>query len=75
MLHPLPDLESLSREELLALLQGIPRREPSLPGAEDIDAMEERNARLQLLYHLEDRHQPGNSNYGLWTGLEDGAPF
>lgn len=75
MLQPLPDLESLSREELLTLLKGVPRREPSLPGAEDVGAMRDRNARLEILYYLAERNRPGHSMRGLVAGLEAAAPF
>jgi len=50
------------------------RTKPNRPGAEDIEAMNNRVAALELLYHATRRDDPNNTQRGLYTGLWDGMP-
>jgi hypothetical protein len=42
---------------------------PSLPAAQDTDAMMDRVIVLELLYHLEGRDNPSHSHHNTYTGL------
>lgn len=59
-----------SQKEVAAL-----RVEPTLPGAQDVEAMNNRVKRLELLYHAARRDDPQNGAHGLYTGLHGSAPF
>jgi hypothetical protein len=50
------------------------RTTPSLPGAQDIEAMDNRVKALDLLYEAAKRDDPNNTNHRLYTGLWDGMP-
>ena len=50
------------------------RTKPNRPGAEDIEAMNNRVAALELLYHATHRDDPNHTARGLYTGLWDGMP-
>ena len=50
------------------------RTKPNRPGAEDIEAMNNRVAALELLYHATHRDDPSSTARGLYTGLWDGMP-
>lgn len=55
----------LTPEEQVRLL----RTEALAYGAEDIQAMNNRVAALDALYHLDGRHLPGHPLRGTYTGL------
>ena len=55
----------LTPEEQVRLL----RTEPLKPGAEDVQAMANRVACLDALYHLDGRHLSGHPLRGTYTGL------
>ena len=42
---------------------------PCKPGAEDIEAMENRLVWLEMLYKHEKRDDPAHAKHGLYTGL------
>jgi len=42
---------------------------PCKPGAEDIEAMENRLVWLDMLYKFEKRDDPAHAKHGLYTGL------
>jgi len=42
---------------------------PALPGAQDQEAMRNRQAWLQALYKYEGRQDPSHPMHGLYTGL------
>ena len=50
------------------------RTKPNRPGAEDIEAMNNRVAALELLYHATHRDDANSTARGLYTGLWDGMP-
>lgn len=50
------------------------RTKPNRPGAEDIEAMNNRVKALELLYHATRRDDPNSTARGLYTGLWDGMP-
>jgi hypothetical protein len=45
------------------------------PGGADIEAMENRMRRLELLYLAARRDDPQNAMHGLYTGLGQPSPF
>lgn len=51
------------------------RIEPTLPGAQDIEAMNNRVKRLELLYEAARRDDPNSGAHSLYTGLHASAPF
>ena len=52
------------------------RTDPSLPGAQDINAMNNRVIVLELLYQAARRDDPNNTRHHCYTGLWDGeVPF
>lgn len=51
------------------------RIEATLPGGEDIEAMENRVMRLELLYQAARRDDPNSGAHSLYTGLHASAPF
>ena len=55
----------LTPEEQVRLL----RTEAIKPGAEDLQAMNNRVAALDALYHLDGRHLDGHPLRGTYTGL------
>jgi hypothetical protein len=55
-------------QEALAL-----RIEPRLPGAQDIEAMNNRSIRLQALFEAFHRGEPSSEHYGCYTGLHEKA--
>ena len=55
----------LTPEEQVRLL----RTEAIKPGAEDVQAMANRVAALDALYHLDGRHLDGHPLHGTYTGL------
>lgn len=59
-----------SQKEAAAL-----RIDPTLPGAQDVEAMANRVKRLELLYHAARRNDPQNGLRGCYTGLHGSAPF
>jgi hypothetical protein len=50
------------------------RTKPNLPGAQDIEAMDNRVKALDLLYEAAKRDDRSNTNHRLYTGLWDGKP-
>jgi hypothetical protein len=50
------------------------RTKPNRPGAEDVEAMDNRVKALELLYHATHRDDPSSTARGLYTGLWDGMP-
>lgn len=42
---------------------------PSLPGAQDVEAMHNRTVWLNQLYVIDGREDPGHPFHGLYTGL------
>lgn len=42
---------------------------PAKPGAEDIEAMNNRVVWLEQLYHQEGRDKPDHPQHGIYTGL------
>lgn len=55
-------------KEALAL-----RIEPNLPGAQDIEAMNNRSIRMMALFKAFHRDQPGSEHWGTFTGLHQMA--
>lgn len=45
------------------------RIEPRLPGAQDLEAMQNRSIRLQALHQLTGRDNPAHTLHGRFTGL------
>lgn len=43
--------------------------QPVLPGAQDTDAMMDRVIILELLYHLDQRHNQSHPHHNTYTGL------
>lgn len=68
-------MNALSRDELLAELKALPSIEPTLPGAEDLGAMNARQRRVEILYLLAGRNDADNGAHGLYTGLHLEPPF
>ncbi len=60
------------RQALEAELQGL-RIEPTRPGAEDVEAMNNRARRLQILYLLADRDHAETGLRSTYTGLHEAA--
>lgn len=54
----------MTLKEALAL-----RIEPQKPGAEDIQAMNNRSVRLRALFDAFHRHDPNSDHHGCFTGL------
>ncbi len=50
------------------------RTEPKLPGAQDIQAMSNRQIVMDELYHLAGRDNPKHSLHGTYTGLWEELP-
>ena len=50
------------------------RTKPNLPGAQDIEAMNNRGAALELLYHAAHRDDPNSTLHHTYTGLWHGMP-
>jgi hypothetical protein len=50
------------------------RTTPNLPGAQDIEAMDNRVKALDLLYEVTRRHDPNSTLHHTYTGLWDGMP-
>lgn len=50
------------------------RVDPTLPGAQDIEAMENRVLRLNALYVATRRDDPASPMHGLYTGLHSPMP-
>lgn len=69
------DLSKLTQRQLIARLKELNTVEPARPGAEDVAAMDAREERIQVLYHLAGRHDPKHSMHGLLTGLNEQPPF
>ena len=51
------------------------RTEPKLPGAQDVQAMSNRQIVLDELYHLAGRDNPEHGLHGVYTGLWEELPF
>lgn len=51
------------------------RIEATLPGGQDIEAMENRVKRLEMLYQAARRDDPRNGAHSVYTGLHASAPF
>jgi hypothetical protein len=43
--------------------------QPVLPGAQDRESMMDRVIALELLYHLDERHNQSHPHHGTYTGL------
>ena len=56
----------MTLKEALAL-----RIEPQKPGAEDVEAMNNRILRMQALFTAFHRDDPNSDHYGCFTGLHD----
>ena len=63
----------MKAKTLAKQLSGL-RTKPNLPGAQDIEAMNNRGAALELLYHAARRDDPNNDLHHRYTGLWDGLP-
>jgi hypothetical protein len=50
------------------------RTKPNRYGAEDVEAMNNRAAALELLYHATRRDDPNSTCHHTYTGLWDGMP-
>ena len=50
------------------------RTKPNIPGAQDIEAMDNRVKALDLLYDAANRDDPANTLRGRYTGLWEGLP-
>ena len=50
------------------------RTKPNRPGAEDVEAMDNRVKAMELLYHATHRDDPNSTQRNLYTGLWDGLP-
>ena len=50
------------------------RTEPKLPGAQDIQAMSNRQIVMDELYHLAGRDQETHQMHGVYTGLAEQLP-
>ena len=62
------------RKKLLAELRSLGDLEPRAPGAEDVEAMNARQRRIELLYALAGRDSRDNLAHGLYTGLAQESP-
>ena len=50
------------------------RTEAQKPGAQDLEAQNNRHTVLEALYHLAGRHHKDSTMHGLFTGLWASAP-
>ena len=62
------------KAKTLAKQLGELRTKPNLPGAQDLEAMNNRVKALDLLFEAARRDDPANSLCGRYTELWDGLP-
>ena len=63
-------MKKLTPEQQVKLLRTTPLK----PGAQDLEAMQNRQITLDALYHLSGRDNPHHTLHGLYTGLAQHSP-
>jgi len=62
-------MKKISLKDATMLCGVMLRTKPQMPGAEDFDAMDNRQYILDALYVIDGRNKPSHPKHSLYTGL------